>query len=64
MVRVKNCAICHNCILLDFDQQKKDGVCPRCGATFQYRLLGRRMFEVICDRFPAADEEMLSVQCG
>lgn len=64
MVRIKNCAICHNCILLDFEQQIKDGICPRCGATFKYRMLGRRMFEFISERFTVEEDDLLSVQCG
>jgi len=56
MKRVKYCAICHNSMVLDFEQQKKDGVCPHCGTAFQYRLLGRAMCEIISDCFPGYDD--------
>jgi hypothetical protein len=64
MIKVKNCAICHNSIILDFESQKKECVCPHCGNTFQYRLLGRSMYEVISDISPAGENDYQSVYCG
>ena len=46
MVKVKRCAYCKNLMILDFDKQPKDGVCPYCEVTFRYRLLGNSMCEI------------------
>ena len=63
MLRVKNCAICKNAMILDFDKELKEGVCPVCGTQYQYRLLGRSMYELISDLIP--DEvPLLVAQCG
>lgn len=64
MKRVKNCAVCHNMMVLDFEQQKKDGICPHCGTTFQYRLLGRAMCEFISACFPAYDDDFVPAKAG
>ena len=63
MLRVKYCAICKNAMILDFDKELKEGVCPVCGTQYQYRLLGRSMYELISDLIP--DEvPLLVAQCG
>ncbi len=63
MLRIKNCAICKNAMILDFDKELKEGVCPVCGTQYQYRLLGRSMYELISDLIP--DEvPLLVAQCG
>ena len=64
MIKVKNCAICHNSIILDFESQKKECVCPHCGNTFQYRLLGKTMYEMISAFFPTDENDMSPAQCG
>ena len=46
MVKVKRCAYCRNLMILDFEKQPKDGVCPYCKLSFRYRLLGNSMCEI------------------
>jgi hypothetical protein len=50
-------------MILDFDKELKDGVCPVCGTPYRYRLLGRSMYEVISDLIPE-DEYVPIAQCG
>lgn len=63
MLRVKNCAICKNAMILDFDKGLKKGVCPACGTPYQYRLLGKSMYELISDLIPEQDDYLVA-QCG
>ena len=63
MLRVKNCAICKNAMILDFDKELKSGVCPACSTPYQYRLLGKSMYELISDLIPEQDDYH-SAQCG
>lgn len=63
MLRVKNCAICKKSMILDFDKELKQGVCPVCGTPYQYRLLGRSMYELISDLIPE-DDPIPVAQCG
>ena len=64
MLRIKNCAICKNAMILDFDKELKEGVCPVCGTAFRYRLLGRSMCEFISELFPSYDDSLEPAKCG
>ena len=64
MVRIKNCAFCKNSMMLDFQKETKEAVCPHCGAALRYRLLGRSMYEIISDIFPTAEDEPAPAMCG
>ena len=64
MVRVKHCAICNTSMILDFENDTKEAVCPHCGAAFRYILLGRSMCEFIADLFPSYDDSLQPAKCG
>ena len=49
MTRVRNCAVCKNSMMLDFQEEIQEAVCPHCGAVLRYRLLDRFMFQIISD---------------
>ncbi len=64
MKRVKYCAICKNSMMLDFQKDTKEAICPHCGAAFKYRLLGKSMFEIVSDALPPLDEDLAPALCG
>ena len=64
MKRVKYCAICKNSMMLDFQKDTKEAICPHCGASLKYRLLGKSMFEIVSDALPPLDEDLAPALCG
>jgi hypothetical protein len=52
-------------MILDFENDTKEAVCPHCGAAFRYRLLGRSMCEFISELFPSSyDDSLEPAKCG
>lgn len=64
MKRVKYCAICNASMILDFENNAKEAVCPHCGTMFQYRLLGRATCEFISECLPALDDDFIPAKAG
>ena len=64
MVRVRNCAICKNSMLLDFQKETKETVCPHCGAALKYRLMGNFIYEIISESLPSFDDDLTPAMCG
>ena len=64
MTRVRNCAVCKNSMILDFQEETQEAVCPHCGTMFQYRLLGRAMCEFISECLPALDDDFIPAKAG
>ena len=64
MTRVRNCAVCKNSMMLDFQKDTKEAICPHCGAALKYRLLGKSMFEIVSDALPPLDEDLAPALCG
>ena len=64
MIRVKHCAICNTSMILEFENDTKEAACPRCGAAFRYRLLGRSMCEFISELFPSCGDSLEPAKCG
>lgn len=60
MVRIKNCAICKQAMVLDFDWYFKPASCPKCGAAFQYRLLGSSIYEIVKEPISFRNERIRS----
>ena len=66
MIRVRNCAVCKNSMMLDFQNEMQEAVCPHCGASLRYRLLDRFMFQIISDTvaLSALDDDLPPAMCG
>ncbi len=66
MVHVRNCAVCNNSMMLDFQKETKEAVCPHCGAALKYRLFGKSMCEIISESlpFPSFDDDLSPAMCG
>ena len=64
MTRVRNCAVCKNSMILDFQEETQEAVCPHCGAALRYRLLDRFMFEIISESFAVLDDDLPPALCG
>ena len=65
MTRVRNCAVCKNSMILDFQKETQEAVCPHCGAALRYRLLDRFMFEIISESvtLSALDDDLPPAMC-
>ena len=46
MVRATKCARCQNYMLLDYNRQPQEALCPWCGKPLRYRLIGSSIREV------------------
>ena len=46
MVKARKCAWCQNNIILNFKKEAQDAICPCCGKSFRYRLIGASICEI------------------
>jgi hypothetical protein len=51
-------------MMLDFQKDTKEAVCPHCGAVLKYRLLGKSMYEIVSDALPPLDDDLAPALCG
>jgi hypothetical protein len=53
-------------MILDFQKETQEAVCPHCGTALRYRLLDRFMFEIISESVALSDmdDDLPPAMCG
>jgi len=53
-------------MILDFQKEIQEAVCPHCGAAIRYRLMDRFMFEIISESAALSilNDDLPPAMCG